>query len=63
VRIFISIRHERVQVQLFDHCLWILKFVIAFMLRIIGNGEKNIRKHPSIRHLEEENNFLPLLGF
>jgi hypothetical protein len=43
VRIFSGIRRERVQVQLYVHSLWILKFVTAsFMFRKIGNGEKNI---------------------
>jgi len=43
VHIWSSTRHECVQVQLFSHCLWIIKFVTAsFMFRKIGNGEKNI---------------------
>jgi hypothetical protein len=64
VRIFRSIRHECVQVQLFNNCLWILKFVTAsFMFRKIGVAEKNIHKLSLIGHLEEEKNFLLLLGF
>jgi len=64
VPVFNSIRNERIQVQIFNHCLWILKFVTAsFMFRKIGIGEKNIRKHSSIRHLGEEKNFLLLQGF
>ena len=33
------------------------------MFRKIGIGEKNVCKHLSIRHVEEEKNFLLLLGF
>ena len=35
----------------------------SFMFRKIGIGEKNVCKHLSIRHVEEEKNFLLLLGF
>jgi hypothetical protein len=53
VCIFNSVRHKHVQVEFSDHCLWIFGFVTAsFVFRIIGNGEKNILTHSSIRCFE-----------